>query len=93
MSQLHTLNKACFEHSAVQDCLKALADGDALILLEDGVYLTDKFDSALKGRNITLHVVQYDAAARGLHPQNAAFIDARQFVTLCCEYNKTLSWY
>lgn len=35
---LHTVNKSPFQNSVLESCLRFVTQGDAILLLEDGVY-------------------------------------------------------
>jgi len=38
MSTLHTVNKSPFDRSSLETCLRLAGKGNAVLLLEDGVY-------------------------------------------------------
>lgn len=38
MSTLHTVNKSPFEKNALKSCLGHLCSGDAVLMIEDGVF-------------------------------------------------------
>ena len=96
MSCLHLLNKS--PSSGLFDELrKALAPGDGLLLLEDGVYfLSQPEQLADLPAGLSLHFLAEDLQARGLSdplPENATAVDYDGFVTLCASHGKTASWF
>lgn len=95
---LHTLNKSATENNALSDCLAALSDGDALLLIENGVYCAmpaqaERF-TCLPG-GVQCYLLQADAEARGLTDLNPEFrpVSYDDFVTLSCRYDKVVSWF
>ncbi len=58
MATLHIVNKA----AALEACLPLMADGDALLLIEDGVYAARR-NPGVPG---TFHALESDLQARGL---------------------------
>lgn len=95
---LHTLNKTPHESNALQDCLAALSDGDALLLIENGVYCAMPAHAELFTRlpgGVQCYLLQADVQARGLNDLNPEFrgIDYDDFVTLSCRYEKVVSWF
>jgi len=93
MPTLHTLNKASLDHIASKDCFRALEMGDALVLIEDGVYLTQRNKIAKK--SVFIFVLQHDLHLRGLSPMQGRIqiIDDVEFVQLCAQYDKIISWF
>ncbi|BBB26224.1 sulfurtransferase complex subunit TusB [Amphritea japonica] len=95
---LHTINKTPTESGALKDCLASLSDGDALLLIENGVYAAMPGYAELFTRlpaSIQCYLLEEDASARGLKALNPDFgiIDYDGFVTLSCRYTKVLSWF
>jgi sulfur relay protein TusB/DsrH len=93
MAILHLLNKPVLTHDASIDCFRAMDKGDGLVLIEDAVYLTQH--RPVTKKNITVYALQHDLHLRGLSPlQNRIrIIDDAEFVELCTQYDKTLSWF
>ncbi|SDZ83112.1 sulfurtransferase complex subunit TusB [Microbulbifer marinus] len=90
---LHIVSKSPFSSTALSDCLDAFGDGDALLLIEDGVY-------ALSGRMAEqpavkpVYCLAADAAARGLQiPASVTAVDDAGWVALCTEHNPIVSWF
>ena len=98
---LHTLNKSPQHRALLDACLNAINAGDALLLLQDGVYAalrTDQntrlFADSVSG--VTLFALQEDLLARGLTGHlmpNFTTIDYAGFVELACLHSKTVSWF
>lgn len=93
---LHTVNKS----ACLGRCLDLVADGDAVLLIEDGVYAAmgipgqDAAWDSLSGK-VACFALDTDLAARGIsgkmHPR---FRTAtwQQFVALAAEADKVVSW-
>ncbi len=67
MATLHIVNKA----DALADCLPLLAEGDALLLIEDGVYAAC---SAIRAP-VPCHAMVDDLEARGLTGRIESAVD------------------
>jgi len=96
---LHIINKSPHSHHCLDECLRVCSASDAIILIEDGVYAAlNASDAAarLLAKTAAIHVLQPDAAARGIANRIAAGIaavDYAGFVQLCCEHTPIQSWY
>jgi tRNA 2-thiouridine synthesizing protein B len=93
---LHTLNRAPSNTALLTDCLRACSSGDTLLLIEDGVYcaLTEQPIAWPAGVNVC--ALAADITARGLDNRLASSIsqvDDADFVQLCCEHARVISWY
>lgn len=105
-STLHTLNKTqsvSLLNSQLSQCMSA---GDAVILIEDGVYQCMSLSNTSNISNqehwsdkaASIYVLSDDARARGIpiesikHPK-IIFISYQEFVTLTLKHNKVVSWY
>lgn len=101
MSILHTVNKSPFETNSLSSCLKHVQKGDAVLLLEDGVY------GALKGTiasgdiwgkrvDVRFYVMSPDLAARGLAGSQLIdglnLIDYAGFVDLVTKHKTSQAW-
>lgn len=96
MGTLHLINKSPQSSDALAACLRVLAQGDAILLIEDGVY------AALAGSESAQSLVdlgsalQADLEARGLSGRLAAGIDSVDdagFVELCTRCDRVMSWF
>ncbi len=98
MSSLHIVNKTPERGTALQDCLRCASEEDAILLIEDAVYLAR--DTAANGRfwhdcRMNIHVLEKDCQARGVSavcPTINILPDAG-FVQLACDHNKVVSWF
>lgn len=96
---LHTLNQAPGDINALQRCLNALSQDDALLLIEDGVYAAlpayqQHFFALPEG--VQLYVLEPDLIARGLTDKTDAKFntaDDAEFVELACQHDKVISWF
>lgn len=102
MSTLHTVNKSPFSHTTLASCLDLCQPGDALLLIENGVYAAlasspqaEQLRQAHKD-GVHLYALESDLSARGLTgPKLEAIelIDYAGFVLLSVEQQRTQSWY
>jgi len=101
MSILHTINKSPFQNSSFESCLGHVADGDAVLLIEDGVYaaiadtVPGKQIKAKKGK-VSFYVLGPDIAARGLNNGSLAdgieVVDYGGFVDLVTKHEVAQAW-
>ncbi len=97
---LHTVNKSPFERNALDTCLKHAQKGDAILLIEDGVYGTlkdtvasKKVEQALK--DMSIYALQPDLEARGIQDRildGIQLVDYAGFVDLVTEHSPVQSW-
>ena len=98
---LHTVNKSPFETATLKSCLGHTRKGDAVLLIEDGVF------GALKGTDasgdvwsrrveVSFYVLGPDAAARGLTKDRMIdginVIDYEGFVDLVAKHKTSQAW-
>lgn len=102
MSTLHTVNKSPFSHTTLASCLDLCQPGDALLLIEDGVYAvlasSPQAEPLRQARDsgVRLYALEPDLSARGLTDQHLDVIetiDYAGFVRLSIEQQRTQSWY
>ena len=87
MAALHIVNKA----DALADCVPILADGDALLLIEDGVYAAR---TAIHAR-AACHALADDLEARGLAGRVASAVEVVSydgFVDLVERHQPIVTW-
>lgn len=96
---LHIVNKPRLEHNALDSCLRILGAGDALLLIENGVYNTlDTAENrqALGDSGIPVYVLAPDLRARGYAERDVlghiTGIDYGEFVELAVDYELSQSW-
>ena len=101
MSTLHTVNKSPFSTQTLLSCLNHAMDGDAVLMIEDGVYggldgtrIADVV--AARVRAVSIYVLSPDADARGLAAERmlpgVQGVDYNGFVDLVAEHDRTQSW-
>lgn len=90
---LHIVNQSPYSSNALQRCLNALSSLDGVLLIEDAVYGSQILANALTGKDVRGYILMADQQARNHMAEGLTTIDYDRFVTLCCEYNKTLSWF
>ncbi len=101
MSTLHIVNKSPFGNGSLLSCINHCKPGDALLLIEDGVY------GALAGSvvehavttcapSVSVYVLEGDARARGLASEKllgtVTAVGYDGFVDLVAENDRTQSW-
>ncbi len=101
MSTLHTVNKSPFDRSSLETCLRLAGKGNAVLLLEDGVY------GAMRGSNasgmvetalsdVSIYVLGSDMKARGVDVDKIIdgikVVDYKGFVDLTVEHDKVNAW-
>jgi len=101
MSTLHTVNKSPFTTNALLSCINHTLSGDAILLIEDGVYgalAGSAVSEAVKARagDISIYVLTEDAAARGLEAAKllgeVTGVTYEGFVDLVAEHDRTQAW-
>lgn len=96
MTVLHTLNQSP-TGDTLPSCLRCLAPGDKLLLLEDAVYAAcAPYAATLSAAGIDCYVLLPDAIARGIRSQlDTAIepIDYPGFVDLAVSSDSVQSWY
>ena len=99
MAVLHLVSRAPGESRVLEQCLARLGKGDALLLLQNGVYAAAPAAAALReaARSHEVYLLAPDAEARGLTPQAlmeaARLLDDEGFVELTLRHARILSWY
>ena len=94
---LHIINRSPFISTNFNDCLQMINKGDALVLIEDGVFTAiGTLGQQLENLThvITIGVLQNDVLARGLEDQITALptINYVQFVELTEQFYPSLTW-
>jgi tRNA 2-thiouridine synthesizing protein B len=98
---LHTVNKSPFEKSTFESCLNHARPGDAVLLIEDGVYAAVKGTAAadhIAARNgdLSLYALGPDLAARGIKEasliKGISVVDYGGFVDLVAEHDVSQAW-
>ena len=99
MSILHTVNKSPFQKNDLASCLAHVNEGDAVLLIEDGVYGAVAGTSAAEmatGAVAEIYVLGADLAARGIAEENVAdgikVAGYDDFVDLAVKHKAVNSW-
>ena len=95
---LHTVNQSPFHRNTLAECLHCYREGDAILLLENGVYgalASQPLAEPLGGK--TCYAIRADLEARGLLAlpliEGISLIDYDEFVGLTVTYPVVNSWY
>jgi tRNA 2-thiouridine synthesizing protein B len=95
MSTLHTINKST-DTNLLKSCLDIIGKNDSILFIEDGVYhCVDNSLVTIDARH-TLYGLREDLLARAILPRSTErveLIDTAEFVALCCEHDKVVSWF
>ena len=98
---LHTVNKSPFTTSTLKSCLAHASQGDAVLLIEDGVLGVLKGTIASgdiwsKRVELKFYVLGPDAAARGITKERMIdginIIDYADFVDLAEKHKSSQAW-
>ena len=97
---LHIVNKSHRQTTSLQSCLRLAQDGQALLLIEDGVYAVTRGGAASAGmadalRRLKVYALAPDLAARGMAAQlidGVTAVDYGGFVDLVAEHPNCQSW-
>ncbi len=100
MSILHTVNKSPFENNALDSCLRIAQAGNAILLIEDGVYAASSGNRWAKRLvemmpDLKVFALQPDVDARGIQDsvmEGIHLVDYAGFVDLTVEYDKVQAW-
>tara|TARA_R110002072_G_scaffold4663_3_gene32409 strand:- start:16715 stop:17029 length:315 start_codon:yes stop_codon:yes gene_type:complete len=104
MSTLHIISASPFSTGVLQRCLNVCAPGDAILFIQNGVYIVqnpglltgeDWKDEGLTDRGTEVYVLTEDLDARGLTvgQRNLQPISYDGFVTLVCRHRNSINWY
>jgi tRNA 2-thiouridine synthesizing protein B len=97
---LHIVNKSPFQTSTLDTCLRMAQPGNALLLIEDGIYAAT-VGSATEERvrhacaTLKVYVLQPDMDARGVTTkliEGVTLVDYGGFVDLTVEHSTSHSW-
>jgi tRNA 2-thiouridine synthesizing protein B len=99
MSTLHIVSSSPFDSNAFSSALKTASQGDAILLIENGVYAAVdalQIDNLMSGAmsDVTHYVLTEDVDARALPRlrNNIAKVDYAGFVALVCQHHNSVSW-
>ena len=92
MSTLHIFTQSPFSAvQSLQRCLSMCGDQDAVLFIQDGVYIVQHQDLPAK---LTHFLLSEDLAARGLsaRAQSRPCVTYSGFVDLVCHYGNSITW-
>lgn len=101
MGVLHLVNRSPYESSALACCLMRAGEGDAVLLIEAGVYAAlagSAFAPRLREASgkLAVYALDADLAARGIAAaevvEGVALVDYEGFVELSLSHSPALSW-
>lgn len=100
MSVLHIVNKSPSSCATLHSCLRYARPGDALLLIEDGVYAAtggNLAGAALRGalERLQVHALRPDLEARGMVAQlieGVTLVDYGGFVDLAALHHTSHAW-
>ena len=101
MGTLHTVNKSPFQNQTLLSCVGHAKDGDAVLMIEDGVYgaatgtaISDTLSNI--SADVTLYVLGADLAARGIDVgrivEGVTSVDYEGFVDLAATHDRVQNW-
>lgn len=97
---LHIVNKSPLSSRNLDSCLRFAQPGDALLLIEDGVYAATtgsgvESDVRKACANLQVHALQPDIDARGMTARvlsSIHLVDYGGFVDLVIQHNTSHTW-
>jgi tRNA 2-thiouridine synthesizing protein B len=97
---LHIVNKSPPQSQTLRSCLRLAQPGQALLLIEDGVYAATHAGAAAGGlgeatQRLKVYALQADLEARGMAGrliEGVAAIDYAGFVDLVAEHPRNQTW-
>ena len=92
---LHIVNKSPAQTSSLASCLRLTRPGQALLLIEDGIYAATQADTVASMKHLSVYVLQPDVDARGMQGRivdGVAAVDYAGFVDLVAEHPTNQSW-
>jgi tRNA 2-thiouridine synthesizing protein B len=100
MSTLHTVNKSPYERVAAASAFSHLCEGDAVLLIEDGVLGARKGGAFARrigeARGVSVYALGPDLEARGLKPEQLAdgvkIVGYDGFVDLAASHGRVCAW-
>jgi len=92
---LHIVNKSPAQTRTLDSCLRLTQPGQALLLIEDGVYAATSADAVAAMKGLKVYVLQPDVEARGMKGrivEGVTPVDYAGFVDLVAEHSSNQSW-
>ncbi len=99
MSTLHTVNKSPFERSSMATAFGHVSQGDAVLMIEDGVFGGRKgtaFARTIEGARCDVYALAPDLAARGVKTEDliegVKVVGYDGFVDLVAAHARVCAW-
>ena len=99
MSTLHTVNKSPFERGSMATAFAHVSDGDAVLMIEDGVFGARKgaaFAGTIEGARCDIYALGPDLAARGVKTEDliegVKVVSYDGFVDLVAGHARVCAW-
>ena len=97
---LHIVNKSPFQTSTFESCLRLAQTGNAVLLIEDGIYAVtagSRVEAKVReaGSRLKFYALKPDTEARGMTAKvldGVTLVDYGGFVDLVAEHNTSHSW-
>lgn len=96
MSTLHVINHSPSASDGLSTCLRIRAEGDVILLIEDGVYAALAHTETARSLAGTASALLADVQARGLTDrlgEAIGIVDDAGFVELCIRCDRVMSWF
>ena len=95
MATLHTLNRSPSHQLLFEQVLSTIRPGDALLLLEDGVYYCLQNNLNRKIQDIQVYAIKDDVHARGIpfETSDVQLASYEDYVSLTTQFDKLINWY
>lgn len=97
MNTLHLLNESPFSSNVFKTALAFIHKQDGILLTGNAVYILQSNSSLLSQMSqssIKIYALDEDIEARAITPlaNDIKIINYSEFVMLCTEYNKVVTW-
>jgi len=92
---LHIVNKSPAQTRSLDSCLRLTQPGQALLLIEDGIYAATSAGTVAAMKDLKVYVLQPDVEARGMKGrivEGVTPVDYAGFVDLVAEHSSNQSW-
>jgi tRNA 2-thiouridine synthesizing protein B len=94
---LHIINKSPFQTSTLTSCLRMAQAGNAVLLIEDGIYAGSSTENQVReaASRLKFYALKPDTEARGMTTKlidGVTLVDYGGFVDLVAEHNTSHSW-
>jgi len=97
MARLHQLNRFHYLAHCQDEMLLSIAEGDALVLIEEAVLKVTQKDTVLNQAtqlSLAVYLLEKDALAHGVSASNTSYdlITTEQWLQLTAEYDQHMAW-